>query len=163
MMTYEQDSFDRIIRMKIFFRGDGDVQNQTDDWRHVIKRSVFVLLITVIAMMLNGCFIPLPAAGPPGCQEHVGRRHTLQRDILVISYLLTPISWEVADGDRIGANQKIIATLKAGSEIKIVSVKSFRLPPGICHGYRCIDLSSGLKFDLRFAMLDCIGIQNKWY
>jgi hypothetical protein len=111
-------------------------------------------------LALNGCWIALPSDGPPGAQENVGRSYKLQRDILIVSYWVTPISWEVNEKNSIGSNQKILANLKAGEEIKILSIKSFRLPSGIHHSYRCIDLKSKRKFDLRFSMLDCIGLSK---
>ncbi len=111
-------------------------------------------------MMLSGCWVALPSDGPPGAKEHIGHVNKLQRDILIVSYWLTPISWEVDNQNSIGSNQEIRATLEAGNEIKILSIKSFRLPSGIHHSFRCIDLKSKRKFDLSFSMLDCIGLAN---
>jgi hypothetical protein len=63
-----------------------------------------------------------------------------------------------SEKNSIGDRQKILDTLKAGSEIKIVSIKSFRLPSGVHYAYRCVDAKSGRKFDLGFRMRDCIGL-----
>ncbi len=108
--------------------------------------------------MFSGCWIPLPCEGPPGAQEHIGHVYKLQRDILLVSYWITPVSWEVNNKNTIGANQKVLAKLNAGGEIKILSVKSYRLPDGIKYSYRCMDLQSKKTFDLSFNMLDCIGL-----
>jgi len=127
----------------------------------IMKKSIYILLFGIITLMVSGCWIALPSDGPPGAKDYVGLKYLLHRDILIVSYWITPISWEISNKDNIGANQKILKTLKAGNEIKIVSIKSFRLPSGVHYSYRCIVLNSGTKFDLDFNMLDCIGLPKK--
>jgi len=100
----------------------------------------------------------MPSKGPPGAQEYVGRSYTLKRDILLVSYWITPVSWEVTEKTNIGKNQEVLTTLKAGDVIETLSVRSFRVPAGIYYAYRCRDLKSEKKFDLDFNMLDCIGL-----
>lgn len=123
-----------------------------------MKMTKFTLFIIIIALILSGCWVALPSDGPPGAQEHVGRSYKLQRDILLVSYWITPISWEVNEKNTIGSSQKVLVTLKTGEVIKILSVKSFWLPAGIEYSYRCMELNSKKTFDLDFNMLDCIGL-----
>jgi hypothetical protein len=123
-----------------------------------MKESKYIWLLGIIALMVSGCWIALPSDGPPGAKDYVGLEYQLHRDILIGSYWITPISWDVSNKDEIGANQKVLETLKAGNEIRIVSIKSFRLPSGVSYSYRCIAVNSGTKFDLGFSMLDCIGL-----
>lgn len=126
--------------------------------RSTMKRPESLLLMGMAAMMLTGCWVALPTDGPPGAEKYVGRTYTVHRDINIVSYWITPNSWEV--GAIIGRNQEILATLKVGDQIKIVSIKSFRVPSGVHYAYRCIDVNTGRKFDLGFSMLDCIGLSK---
>jgi hypothetical protein len=123
----------------------------------IMKNINFMLLIAIM-FFISGCWIALPSDGPADAKKYIGQSYILQRDILIVSYWLTPISWETSKGNSIGRGQEVLDTLKAGSEIKVISVKSFRLPSGVHHAYRCIDVKSGRKFDLSFRMRDCIGL-----
>lgn len=125
-----------------------------------MKKSISYFFIIIVGLILNGCWIALPSDGPPGSKEYIGKIYKLQRDILLVSYWITPITWETNEKQNIGSNQKVLATLKAGDEIKIISIKSFRLPSGVNYSFRCIDLINKNKFDLQFQMLDCIGLPS---
>ena len=121
---------------------------------HILK--FFIGLVALF--MISGCFVAMPTNGPEKAQANVGKIFELQRDILIVTYFTTPISWDIAHSQFIGSNQKILKTLKKGSKLKIKSIKSFRMPDGINFAYRCVEIPNGMTFDLNFSMKDSIGL-----
>jgi hypothetical protein len=67
-----------------------------------------ICFLGIIALIFSGCWIALPTDGQPGAQEYIGHTYLLQRDILIVSYWLTPISWEVHDKESIGKSKKFL-------------------------------------------------------
>ena len=112
----------------------------------------------VALFALSGCFVAMSTSGPKDAQTNVGKIFELQRDILIVTYFTTPISWDIADSQLIGNNQKVLKTLKKGSKVKVKSIKSFRMPEGINFAYRCVEIPGGMTFDLNFSMKDSIGL-----
>ncbi len=112
----------------------------------------------VALLTISGCFVAMPTSGPRELHANVGRNFELQRDILIVTYFTTPVSWDIADSGLIGKNQKILKTLKKGAMVKVKSIKSFRVPAGINFAYRCVEISSGMTFDLNLSMKDSIGL-----
>lgn len=122
------------------------------------RRAAGVILFVLLLLFQAGCWVGLPNDGPPGAAKYVGKTVSLQRDILIVSYWFTPISWEIDKKNHIGRKQKIVATLKKGNDIRISGIRSFRTDSGLHYAYRCIDLKTGLEFDLNFEMSDSLGI-----
>lgn len=98
----------------------------------------------------------MPSRGPEGAKQHLGRVVELKREILVVSYFTTPVTFEV--GAKIGQNQHVVRRLTPGARIKIRSIKAHRMPLDIYYSYRCVEIETGLVFDLGFNMKDAVGL-----
>jgi len=126
-----------------------------------IKTFICTCILFGTMISLSGCWIALPSYGLPEFRKYIGNEYNLNKDILIVSYWLCPIAWRVESKPQLGSNQKIIKTIKAGKKIKLLTIKSILGPPGRFYMYRCVEVDTGIKFDLGFDMLDYIGISSK--
>lgn len=123
--------------------------------------DIMPVLILVITFLLSGCWVSMPAKRPKESAAAAGETYSLKRDILIVSYFTRPLAWEITRRERIGSNQRVICSLKAGDEIAILSYRSFRMPAGVEYAYRCKHIATGLIFDLGLEMQDCLQPPTK--
>lgn len=124
-------------------------------WRRPGRLALAPLLMIALAL-LGGCWLRLPdhswpADGP--VRDHV---YLTRDELLIVSLPGTPLAFRPEQRTTLGRRQQVLATLKAGSRVRVLAMRSARLPGGVSYFYRVRDLGSGAIFDINRDMRGCL-------
>ena len=105
-------------------------------------------IIGIFCILLQGCWVRLPSRGPDAIRSFVGKTATVKKPLYIYkdrdgTSSLTQDKFSHADPDG------LITVLPPGTKVKVASIVSRRLPPGLAYYFvlRPTATNTHIEFD----------------
>jgi hypothetical protein len=110
--------------------------------------KVRFFLIGILCILLQGCWMRLPSRGPDAIRPFVGKTATVKKPLYIYKHTDGTSSSRQDKASSADPNG-LIAVLPPGTKVKVVSIVSRRLPPGLFYYFvlRSTAPNTHIEFD----------------